>query len=162
MMACPFSIPRYEWDQALPKVRKCTMCAPRQAQGLPPACVEACPVEASIFGERDELLGEAQERLRENPSGYVRHIYGREEVGGTSVLYLSAVPFEALGFPASVPHDPPSMYTYRALSKIPTVVGAGTLLLGGIWWITNRRTEVARAEGEGPETRKAKKGHQRD
>ncbi|MFB3921463.1 MAG: 4Fe-4S dicluster domain-containing protein [Terriglobia bacterium] len=148
MMACPFSIPRYEWKSALPKVRKCTMCAARQAEGQQPACTEICPVQASIFGERSELLAEAEKRLRENPSGYVQHIYGKEEAGGTSVLYLSAVPFEELGFPTNVPHDPLPLYTYRALSKIPSVVSAGALLLGGIWWITNRREAVAKAEGE--------------
>lgn len=133
MMACPFSIPRYEWALALPKVKKCTMCAPRQAQGLPPACVESCPVEATTFGERDELLAEAGRRLGENAPGYVQHIYGKNEAGGTSVLYLSAVPFEALGFPANVPHGALPDLTYRVLSKIPTVVSAGTVLLGGIW-----------------------------
>jgi len=148
MMACPFSIPRYEWDVALPKVAKCTMCAPRQAKGLQPACVEACPVQAATFGERDEMLREAESRIRENPSGYVHHIYGKEEAGGTSVLYLSAVPFEALGFPANVPHDPLPMYTYRVLSKIPRLVTLGGVFLAGIWWITNRRVEVALAEKE--------------
>ncbi len=124
------------------------MCAARQAEGQQPACTEICPVQASIFGERSELLAEAEKRLRENPSGYVQHIYGKEEAGGTSVLYLSAVPFEELGFPTNVPHDPLPLYTYRALSKIPSVVSAGALLLGGIWWITNRREAVAKAEGE--------------
>jgi formate dehydrogenase iron-sulfur subunit len=148
MMACPFGIPRYEWKAALPKVKKCTMCAPRQAKGLQPACTEVCPVQAGIFGERESLLREAESRLRQNPTGYVQHIYGRDEVGGTSVLYLSAVPFDALGFPANVPHDPLPMYTYRVLSKIPNIVTAGAVLLGGIWWITKRRAEVALAEGE--------------
>jgi hypothetical protein len=41
------------------------------------------------------------------------------------------------------------MYTYGVLSKIPNIVTAGTFLLGGIWWITNRREEVARAEKNG-------------
>jgi formate dehydrogenase iron-sulfur subunit len=41
------------------------------------------------------------------------------------------------------------MYTYRVLSKIPKIVSAGALLLGGIWWITNRREEVAKAEKKG-------------
>lgn len=122
------------------------MCAPRQAQGLPPACAEVCPAEATIFGEREVLVAEAEKRLRENPSAYVQHIYGKDEAGGTSVLFLSGVPFEALGFPAKVPLEPLPMYTYRALSKIPSVVSAGALLLGGIWWITHRRTEVAEAE----------------
>jgi formate dehydrogenase iron-sulfur subunit len=148
MMACPFGIPRYEWSLLLPKMKKCTMCAPRQAKGLQPACTEVCPVQASIFGERDELLREAADRLRQNPSGYVQHIYGKEEVGGTSVLYLSAVPFEELAFPANVPQDALPMYTYRVLAKIPSLVTLGGALLGGIWWITNRREEVARAEKE--------------
>ncbi len=149
MMACPFSIPRYEWSAVLPKVSKCTMCAPRQAGGLQPACVEACPVQASVFGERDELIAEARRRIRENPSAYVPRLYGEEEAGGTSVLYLSAVPFESLGLPVDIPHDPLPMYTYRVLSKIPNLVSLGGVLLGGIWWITKRRAEVARAEGSG-------------
>jgi formate dehydrogenase iron-sulfur subunit len=148
MMACPFSIPRYEWKLTLPKVKKCTMCAPRQAQGKQPACTEVCPVQASIFGERDGLLRDAESRLKQNPSGYIQHIYGKEEAGGTSVLYLSAVPFEALGFPTNVPRDPLPMYTYRVLSEIPMLVTFGGVLLGGIWWITNRREEVARAENQ--------------
>ena len=149
MVVCPFGIPRYEWNVVLtPKIRKCTMCAPRQAKGLQPACTEACPVQASIFGGRDELLREAEKRLRENPTGYVQQIYGKEEVGGTSVLYLSAIPFEQLGLPSNLPHDALPMYTYRVLSKIPNLVTLGGVLLGGIWWITNRREEVANAEKE--------------
>jgi formate dehydrogenase iron-sulfur subunit len=148
MMACPFGVPRYEWKVALPKVKKCTMCAPRQAKGQQPACTEVCPVQAGIFGERDDLLNEAEKRLRDEPAKYFHHIYGKEEVGGTSVLYLSAVPFEQLGLPANLPTDPLPVLTYRVLSKIPYVVSLGGLLLGGIWWITNRREEVAEAEKE--------------
>ena len=158
MMACPFGVPRYEWHVVLtPKIRKCTMCTPRQAKGLQPACTTVCPVQASIFGEREELLAEAESRLKQNPTSYVQHIYGREEVGGTSVLYLSAVPFEQLGLPADVPHDPLPMYTYRVLSKIPRLVPLGGALLGGIWWITNRRKEVQEAEREAGK-RKSGKG----
>ena len=148
MMACPFGVPRYEWKSLLPKVRKCTMCAPRQAKGQQPACTEACPVQASIFGESVDLLAEAEKRLRAESSQYVQHIYGNEEVGGTSVLYLSAVRFEQLGLPTNLPHEPMPLLTYRGLSEIPNLVALGGVLLGGIWWITNRREEVAKAEGE--------------
>jgi len=152
MVACPFGIPRYEWKAVSPKVKKCTMCAPRQAKGEQPACTEACPVQASIFGEREELLREAENRLRQNPGGYVQHIYGKEEAGGTSVLYLSAVPFETLGLPSNVPREPLPLYTFRVLSKIPRLVTLGGVLLGGIWWITSRREEVAKAEQQSEET----------
>jgi formate dehydrogenase iron-sulfur subunit len=148
MMACPFGIPRYEWNSLLPQVKKCTMCAPRQAKGFEPACTEVCPVEAGIFGERDDLRKEAEKRLRAEPTKYFQHIYGKEEVGGTSVLYLSAVPFEQLGLPAHLPNEPMPLLTFRVLSKIPNLVGLGGVLLGGIWWITNRREEVAKAEGK--------------
>jgi len=147
MMACPFGVPRYEWNKVwAPRVRKCHMCAPRQAKGLRPACTEVCPVQAGVFGEREDLLQEAASRQRQEPTKYVQRIYGKEEVGGTSVLYLSAVPFEALGLPANLPHDALPMYTHRALAEIPNLVTLGGALLGGIWWLTKRRGEVANAE----------------
>ena len=65
MMACPFGVPRYEWDRVwAPRVKKCHMCAPRQAEGLKPACTEVCPVQAGVFGELEELLREAMDMGR--------------------------------------------------------------------------------------------------
>jgi formate dehydrogenase iron-sulfur subunit len=149
MMACPFGVPRYEWDKVLaPRVKKCTMCAPRQAKGLEPACTAVCPAQAGVFGEREELLREAENRLRQEPTKYVQRVYGKEEVGGTSVLYVSAVPFGELGLPANLPHAALPAYTWRVLSEIPTEVVVGGALLSGIWWITRRRQEVAKAEQE--------------
>src|ERR1051326_4824766 len=87
MLACPFQVPRYEWTKLAPYVKKCDMCAGRLTKGGLPACVQACPTGASLFGNRDDLLAEAQKRILDN-SAYVRHIYGSEEVGGTSVFFL--------------------------------------------------------------------------
>ncbi|HEY1261975.1 MAG TPA: 4Fe-4S dicluster domain-containing protein [Terriglobales bacterium] len=145
MLACPFNVPKYEWGKALPKVRKCTMCPDRVLAGRPTACAEVCPTGATIAGDREELIAEAQKRLRESPNNYVSRIYGLNEVGGTSVFLLSSVPFEQFGYPA-LASEPMPMLTYRALSHIPDLVSIGTVLLGGIWWITNRRAEVARTE----------------
>ncbi len=146
MMACPFNVPRYEWNNPLPKVRKCTMCPDRVLNGRPTACAEICPTGATKFGERESLIAEAQQRLRDNPANYVNWIYGLNEVGGTSVFILSSVPVEQFGYPAALTTEPMPVLTYRALSHIPEVVTLGTVLLGGIWWITNRRAEVALAE----------------
>ena len=51
------------------------------------------------FGERNQMLTEAHKRISSHPDKYVDHIYGEKEAGGTSVLYLSSVPFVKLGFP---------------------------------------------------------------
>ena len=87
-------------------------------------------------------------RLAEKPDQYYDKIYGIEEVGGTSVLYLSAVPFEQIGLRTNVPQEPLPETTWRVLELLPDVVSTGSVLLGGIWWITNRRAEVARKEGK--------------
>lgn len=146
MQACPFQVPSYEWDKRLPKMRKCDMCFERQSQGKVTACSDACPVNATKNGDREELIAEARQRIAEKPGQYYNKIYGLTEVGGTSVLYLSAVPFEQIGLRTTVPQEPLPETTWRVLELVPDVVSTGTVLLGGIWWITNRRAEVARRE----------------
>ncbi len=92
MLACPFSIPRYEYDKPLPYIRKCKMNHECRVAGGKPACVSACPTGATIFDTRENLLKIAKKRLKENPGKYVNHIYGEHEFGGTSVMYLSDIP----------------------------------------------------------------------
>jgi formate dehydrogenase iron-sulfur subunit len=147
MVACPFGVPKYEWNKVLPRVQKCTMCPDRVSQGRATACAEACPTGATKFGDRDDLITEAQQRIRNNPTQYVKHIYGLSEVGGTSVLLLSGIPFEEFGYRSDLTRDPLPILTYRVLSRIPDFVPLGGMLLGGIWWITHRREEVAAIEG---------------
>ena len=147
IQACPFQVPRYEWASNSPRVRKCRFCAERVKNGQPPACAEACPTGATKFGDRDELIHEAYARIAANPSGYVNKVYGVEEVGGTSILYLSPVPFEQLGFQTTLQKKPLPDLTEEVLGKLPSVVTLGGVFLYGIWWITNRRGEVARLEG---------------
>ncbi len=147
MLACPFQVPVYEWSKTLPKVRKCNMCYERLVAGKPTACSEACPTNATITGDRDALIQEARRRLSEEPKKYDGRIYGLNEVGGTSVLCLSAVPLDQFGLRADLPQEPLPVLTGRVLSFVPDVVGVGSVLLGGIYWITHRREEVAAAEG---------------
>jgi Fe-S-cluster-containing dehydrogenase component len=99
MIACPFDIPAYEYnDPVTPKVTKCTFCFDRISKdGGIPACVEACTTETLRFGKREELINLAHERIRNNPGRYFDHVYGENEVGGTSWLYLSSVPFDQIG-----------------------------------------------------------------
>jgi len=148
MMACAFAQPKYEWGSLNPRVRKCIMCSDRVLAGQQTACAEICPTGATKFGERDALLAEAQERIRQNPSGYVNHVYGMNEVGGTSVLLLSSVPFEQFGYPLSqrVGETALPEYTARVMDLMPDFIPFWVLALGGVYWIANRRHEVAAAE----------------
>ena len=143
MIACPQGVPKYQWSKLAPYVKKCDMCYDRQVAGGIPACVEACPVQASTFGERDALLREAWERIR-NDSGYVPRIYGAEEFGGTSVFYISDVAFEDLGFvkPAMGSQPLPTL-SAAALGETPTVVVVGGSMLAALYWITQRKRQVA-------------------
>ena len=148
MTACAFTVPKYEWGALNPKVRKCIMCPDRLQAGKDTACAEACPTNATKFGEREDLVREAQDRIRANPDKYVPHIYGLNEVGGSSVLMLSSVEFSQFGLPGNLPTDPLPGRTLRVLEKIPDFVPLWGLVLGGVYWVSHRREEVAAAEGE--------------
>jgi formate dehydrogenase iron-sulfur subunit len=58
--SCPYNIPRKSPDGTL---AKCDMCLDRLQNGLQPACVKTCPTGAMNFGERDEILTLAKNRL---------------------------------------------------------------------------------------------------
>jgi formate dehydrogenase iron-sulfur subunit len=148
MIACPFGVPAYEWHSPAPRVRKCTLCYDsRVKHGKQPACTEACPTGATIYGDRDALIAEAKRRIEAEPSRYVDRIYGLAEAGGTSVLYLSPVPFETLDF-KNARTDPYPKLTWDVLSKLPNVVGIGGVMLFGVYWIIHRRNELANGHGE--------------
>ena len=165
--ACPWGVPTAEWDSLAPKIQKCTHCADRANQPVPlarngqalsdvesklyqadivtPACVKACPADCLRFGDRDEILREARDRIVKRPDKYVDHIYGEKEAGGTSVLYLSSVPFEKLGFP-DVGTKPYPAFSKAALHAVPPAVMAMAAALGGIFAFMKRRV-LAIAEG---------------
>lgn len=148
MLACPFEIPRYEWSKAAPLVRKCIMCYERVRDGQDTACAEVCPEDATTFGERDELLSVARDRIANAPDDYVDHIYGEHEVGGTSTLYITPVDYERLGLRKTSVTEPLPKLTWEVLHTIPSLVMVLGTALAGIWWITGRREEVRRAEGD--------------
>ena len=151
MVACAFDVPRYEWGSANPRLRKCVFCAERQRKGEPPACADACPAEATVYGDRDALLRDAHARLAERPDDYYPEIYGEHTVGGTSMLFLSPVPFETLGFPAKLGTAPLPELTKAVLAKIPGALVVGGAFLLGMTWLTRRKNEIAAESRPGRE-----------
>jgi len=132
MVSCPFDMPKLEYNSPLPKIQKCNLCWDRFQEGKLPACVEACPVEALKFGARRDLLDEANSRIFQNPHNYVHHVYGGHEVGGTSYIYLSAVPFEQIGFRGDLGTTPYPEFTTGFLHAVPFVDVLWPLILLGI------------------------------
>lgn len=153
MLACPFNVPKYEWSARVPYVRKCTFCADRQADGKKPACAQACPSDALLFGERSELLSEAHRRLDASPGKYHSTVYGEKTGGGTSMLYLSALPFEALGilhegFRSDLGDTPQGRAGQEWNAKVPWVaLTVGGVALG-LYQLNKRRGEVNANEGK--------------
>jgi len=141
MIACPFDIPKFEYGSLNPKIRKCIMCFDRVRDGKIPACVQACPQEAIIFGRRGDLLDLARKRIYDHPSDYVSHIYGEHEVGGTNVLYLAGVPFEELGFRTDLGTVPYPEYTKTFLYSVPLALLLAPAFMLGLRQATKRKTD---------------------
>jgi formate dehydrogenase iron-sulfur subunit len=152
-LACPFGVPTFDWDKAVPFIHKCEMCADRQVAGMIPACAKACPPQAIAFGERDELLQEARARIQARPDKYVDHIYGEKEVGGTSMLYISNVSFDKIGFPTLGP-EPIPRYADVAMAAVPPAIAVVSAAMAGIYWFTRRRDRLMKeAAGNAAEHR---------
>ena len=147
MMACPYGIPRYDWDQKVPYVRKCIMCYDRIREGKQPACTETCPTGATIFGTREELIKLAHDRIRENPGKYIDRVWGEHEIGGTSVLYISDIDLGFLAYQTNLGDKALPERTAPAMKAVPVAfVGMGGVMYG-LNWIVRRRMEL-RKKGE--------------
>jgi Fe-S-cluster-containing dehydrogenase component len=150
-VACPFQVPGFEYDKALPLIVKCELCRHQlPPEGPGPACCAACPREAVIFGKRGELLADAKRRLEKHPERYVRKVYGEHDGGGTQVLYLSHVPFEQLQLPKlsdePVPHVSETLQ--HGIYQGMIAPAALFVLLGGAVWRARRSQEHGEEEDE--------------
>jgi Fe-S-cluster-containing dehydrogenase component len=87
--ACPFGIPKYQYDSPTGKIGKCELCRHRHKDGHYSACAEVCPTGATLFGRTEDLLAEAKRRLAlkpgewtDMPRGRLRH--AQDETGRTA------------------------------------------------------------------------------
>jgi len=141
-MSCPWGVPNF--DEEIHSIRKCTMCFDRIDQGLEPSCVATCPTDALKF----MTLEEAQRMAREEKTKGL-HVYGLSEVGGTSWIYISDVPFSEFGL-----QDYDSM-TQNAFEEGMLVRFAGIgLFIGGALIAAaklyiERRETIAKEKSEG-------------
>lgn len=152
-IACPYHVPKFQWEGYNPRIVKCELCKERLAKGEQPACSSVCPVHAVIFGKRSELLAEAKRRIKESPGKYFQdRVYGEHEAGGTQCLYLSHVPFTNLGLPDLPDESVPQKYlkwqkrVYSYLA-VPAVVYASVVgVISGSWKEHQRHMEEEEKE----------------
>jgi Fe-S-cluster-containing dehydrogenase component len=168
MMACPFNVPKFEFEKATPKIVKCELCRQRikdaavmtaggftrYPKGQGPACCEVCPREAVIYGRRDELLAEAKRRIAAWPGKYYNDkVYGELDAGGTQVLYLARVPFDKIGLPdLGTEPVPETAYAVQEgiYYKVPFLAPVGLFaVLGAVIYRNRRADSVGAAEKEG-------------
>jgi formate dehydrogenase iron-sulfur subunit len=169
MWACPFGAISAEWNSLAPKISKCSLCsdrlhsvAPLELNGKPltlfdqkryvdqvdmPACVKACPADALHFGDREDMLKMAKDRIAGGNGKYIDHIYGEKEAGGTATLYLSSVPFDKIGLPDVSMTSYPAR-SAAALAMVPRAVIAIGALLGAVYRLGQRKLLVGKAEVE--------------
>lgn len=112
--------------------QKCTLCYDRIREDQTPACAQTCPTTSIKFGDHDEMVRLARERLE------VLHAQGHPEarlygtnpddgVGGTGSVFLLMDEPEAYGLP------PDPIVTTAVLPKMFTMAGiAGTALIGAV------------------------------
>jgi Fe-S-cluster-containing dehydrogenase component len=160
-IACPFNIPKFEWEKAFPQIRKCQLCSHRLAKGEITACAEFCPTGATIFGKVEDLLAEAKKRLAYKPgeyrkypvvrvngkestehlvTPYINKVYGEQDGGGTQVLYLAGVPFEKLGLPDLGP-KPVAQQSETIQHTIYKGMIAPIVVLGGLVYLVHKNTQ---------------------
>jgi formate dehydrogenase iron-sulfur subunit len=149
---CPFGVPHLKTRSLLTgeaKAAKCTFCQDRIWGGLGgPSCVEACPVEALVWGPREELLDKARERVAtlhdEGLSG--ARLYGENEAGG---LHRLSIIFDEPS-QYNLPENPPGAMT-NIWQKIIQPLGEmafGAAILGviGAFFVSRRNIRMEEVE----------------
>lgn len=160
---CPWEIPQRQsgvglYLHVLPTLMgngvlyKCDLCHARLEQGRPPACIEACPRQAMLIGARAAIFREAETRARQM-QGF---IYGKEENGGTSTLYVSPVPFALLDRAVEKGKGRPGLAPVKRQMDKTDALGAAVLaapavglmagLAGSIKLLADRRAKVSKEE----------------
>jgi formate dehydrogenase iron-sulfur subunit len=133
---------------------KCDLCNDHLREGKLPACIEACPQKAMIIGPREEIYAEAERRA----AAMNGHIYGKQENGGTSTLYVSPVSFQELeqkitvgkGQPGLKPGVKRKMAESDPLAKMviaAPAIGLVAGLAGAFAKLSKRRSDLDGKEG---------------
>jgi len=76
MAACPYGV-RFI-NPIMNFCQKCDWCVHRVEAGIPPACVDACPAGARIFGDLNDKESEISQFLATNNVSVLKPIMGTD------------------------------------------------------------------------------------
>lgn len=166
---CPWHIPQRQagvgiYLQILPKyagggvMYKCDLCKDRIKKGEEPACVAACRDRLGqnavfTFGSRKQIYELAQKRAKEEGL----YIYGDKQNGGTSTLYLSKVPFEAIEktlktnkerFQMSVKVENKIESTFNPIGKVVLASGVLSMVGAAIGALKSKKSSMEEEDNE--------------
>ena len=129
---CPFNVPRVSKKDH--KAYKCTLCSDRVNVGLEPACVKTCPTGAIMFGSKDDMKTQAEDRIVDlKERGYVHAgLYDPAGVGGTHVMYVlkDNKNVENVHLPVD-PTISPMVSLWKGITKPLASFALGAVALGG-------------------------------
>ncbi|WP_275099035.1 hydrogenase 2 operon protein HybA [Sedimenticola hydrogenitrophicus] len=180
MVACPYNIPQYEYNDPRGQIQKCQFCnqagVERISQGLLPGCAEVCPTGATLFGTRRELLEEAKRRLAAKPGEtytyargrasdglhthdkeapeYRQHVYGERELGGTQVMHIAGVPLNRLGLP-ELPERSYASIAEGVQHTLYKGMIAPAIALAGLAFVVKRNT--SKADQDDPQSQNSRR-----
>lgn len=142
---CPFNVVGFNRRTNL--AQKCTFCFERIENGLKPACSAACPTGAILFGDRNDMIALAQERVEELKAAGNNNasLYGLEDLDGTGMMYiLEDAPQEY-----ALPEDPQVPFTARLWGALfrPLRVLVVIALAFGLW-ANKKETEETQKPGQ--------------
>ena len=180
VLACPWDVPTSEWNTRTPKISKCTHCADRAEQPVPiafngkpladgagkrfigehrrpppasrPAPPTPCATEPGRRCWRSRTSGSPT-----GPTSTSTTSTERRSWAGRACVYLSAVPFEKLGFP-TFGEKPFPAFTKAALGAVPPAVMAVGALLGAAYAFFRKRVQAV-ADGSAAAKHSADHGH---
>ena len=149
---CPFHVPRSKRNllTGVAKMDKCTFCTTpsldRIAAGYEPACVKACPTDALIYGDRDELVAEGRKRVQNlGAKGYSNaYLYGDKELGGLHVVYVLDDSPGVYGLPVA-PQVPAAAIAWKdVIQPLGWALGGLTIIGLGINYLVSREAKLTR------------------
>ena len=137
---CPFDVPRISKKDN--KAYKCSLCSDRVAVGQEPACVKACPTGSIMFGSKEAMITQAEERVVDlKQRGYANAgLYNPSAVGGTHVMYVLHHADQP-GLYHKLPANPgisPLVSLWKGVTKPLMSMGIGLAVLGGFYHFVTR------------------------